>query len=131
MKKGEIFERFINEPDKMRGFERLSDRYLFLLAIAYCEDPKRFRILEGLTWNSGHAVLISKSERKIINTQKSAVVREIFRSPYFAEVGHGKEAFLRLLDIILRKLQYGPGLKNEIKQLLMPVREDLVARLLL
>lgn len=118
MKKGEIFRKFIANPERMTRFEKLYQRYLFLLAIAHKEDPDSFRGLDGLTWPNGHAPMISRRKRTIECGQASAEVDKIYESDFYAEIGHSQPDFLRLLELILSRLGYETGLRNQIKQLL-------------
>lgn len=115
MSKGDIFKELIENPAVMMDLQFLHEKYQVLLALAHHEDPVKFQVLEGLTWPNGRAIMISSKQDSILRSQASAKVGEIYESPYFAEIGHSERDFLRLLEIILSKLGYHAGLRNQIK----------------
>lgn len=124
MKKGEKILEAINNQDLRLKHRTLKERYLLLLECAHEESKTSFGGLEGLTWPEGYGVLISKDRQKIEESFSSAVVEKIPQSPYFAEVGHSKTELKRLIEMILRKLDYPVGIRNQSKGFIEPLSDE-------
>ena len=127
MKKGEIISKAIIDPEVRAKLDKIKDRYLVVMGCAYRECEQDFHKLDGLTWQNGHGVLISRSKQQIENSFSSAITEAIPNTPYFAEVGQSKKDLKRIIEMAFVILGYPPGLRNEVKSFLEPrTTEDMM-----
>ena len=119
MKKGELIRQMLDDPEA-REVNTLKDKFLLVLALVYRECGEDFSRLDGLTWPGGQGVLRAKSIHQIENSFSSAVADQIYNSPFYAETGHSKPDLKRLVEMVLVKLGYPPGLRNEVRNFIEP-----------
>ena len=112
----------LDDP-KAREVNTLKEKFLLLLALVYAECSEEFSRLDGLTWPSGNGVLIARSKQQIENSFSSAVAEPIYDSPFYAETGHDKSAYKRLMEMVLVTLGYPAGLRNEVRNFIEPPPE--------
>lgn len=129
MKKGEIIRKMLDDPGA-REVNTLKEKFLLVLALVYAECGEEFSRLDGLTWPIGNGVLIARSKQQIENSFSSAVAEPIYNSPFYAETGHDKPAYKRLMEMVLVTLGYPPGLRNEVRNFIEPPPEKDYSKLI-
>lgn len=94
-----------------------ADRLTIIAAELYRLDPETFMNLDNLTWPDGQAILLSSNRQNIERTNRTAEVKSIGESGFFLDTGHDTAAKKRLLETMMRKLGYGLGITNQVKDL--------------
>ena len=73
--------------------EKLKDRFLLCLLLAWRIDPDGFSKCDGITKEQGRAIFISRSKDQIERTSESARPEPLFDSGYFVNVQGGLNDF--------------------------------------
>src|SRR3712207_5967781 len=96
--------RLIAHPDyiKFKNWEKL----VLVLQIVHGADGRRFALLDGFTWPTGNAALLTSSRLIMEKTNRSADIRSIPGTPFLVDSGMSSRDMHRFLQLVLGNLGY-------------------------
>ena len=108
-------EKLANDPQV--ALMNKADKLTLVAFVLHRNDPDGFKQLDNLTWPEGHAILLASNREQMARTNRTAQIKEIPNTSYVIDTGHDNAAMRRLIDLMMRKLGYEPGIINRIKNL--------------